>query len=258
MPLGKQRTREHVIADLGINHLERYILLCGHTAQRIQHDYGYNLFMTTYNSRGEIEQGWTYFQVKATSRLLLLKDRRTITWTLSRRDLKLWLGENYPVILVIDQAPRDRAYWLDVQAYFSGQRRLALFGPGKRSTATFRRAKSWIDKPSTSSPDASIRPIKYSIEGHRTMSKPVISFADLRRILLDLGLTEVVVPKSHVGFLHSDSGTEIYLPIQRLNQRVAPRYLAVVRTMLNAKGLLDGDEFDSFVADVAARHSVSG
>jgi Domain of unknown function (DUF4365) len=131
MPLGKQRTREHVIADLGINHLERYILLCGHTSQRIQHDYGYDLYMTTYDSNGEIQPGWVYFQVKATRRLPLLKGRRSISWTLSRRDLKLWLGENYPVILVIYHAPRDRAYWLDVQDFFSGPSSLTLFGPGE-------------------------------------------------------------------------------------------------------------------------------
>ncbi|MFI5387310.1 MAG: DUF4365 domain-containing protein [Fimbriimonadales bacterium] len=125
------RTRAHVIADLGINQLERHILLCGHTPQRIQHDYGYDVFMTTYNPNGEIQQGWVYFQVKATSRLPLLKDGKTISWTISRRDLKLWLSENYPVILVIYHAPRDRAYWLDVQGFFSGPRSLALFSPGE-------------------------------------------------------------------------------------------------------------------------------
>jgi hypothetical protein len=35
------------------------------------------------------------------------------------------------VILVIYDAPRDRAYWLDVQDYFSGPRSLGLFGPGQ-------------------------------------------------------------------------------------------------------------------------------
>ena len=72
------------------------------------------------------------------------------------------------------------------------------------------------------------------------MSKPAISFADLRRLLLDLAFTDVVVPKSHMGFLHADSEMESFLPNYRPNQRVAPRHLAVVRTMLDAKGLLDG------------------
>ena len=127
--LGKLQTREHVIADLGINHLERHILLCGHTPQRIQHDYGYDLLMITYSPRGEVQGGWAYFQVKATRRLPLLKDGKTISWAVSRRDLKLWLSETCPVILVIYHAPRDRAYWLDVQDYFLGPNSLALFRP---------------------------------------------------------------------------------------------------------------------------------
>ena len=127
----KLRTREHVIADLGINHLERQILLCGHTPQRITQDYGYDLFMTTYSPGGEVQEGWVYFQVKATARLPILRDRKTISWPVSRRDLRLWLSENYPVILVIYQASRDRAYWLDVQDYFSGSNSAALFKSGE-------------------------------------------------------------------------------------------------------------------------------
>jgi hypothetical protein len=30
------------------------------------HDYGYDLFMTTYSADGEAQEGWVYFQVKAT------------------------------------------------------------------------------------------------------------------------------------------------------------------------------------------------
>ena len=127
----KLRTREHVIADLGVNHLERHILLCGHTPQRMTHDYGYDLFMTTYSRGGEAQEGWVYFQVKATNRLPLLKDGRTISWSVSRRDLRLWLNENYPVILVVYHAPRDRAYWLAVQDSFLGPNSPALFGPGE-------------------------------------------------------------------------------------------------------------------------------
>jgi hypothetical protein len=41
----KRRTREHVIADLSINHVERFIRRCGWTAERTRHDYGLNLDM---------------------------------------------------------------------------------------------------------------------------------------------------------------------------------------------------------------------
>jgi hypothetical protein len=76
---GKTRTREHVIADLGINHVERQLLLCGCTVQRLHPDYGYDLSMTSFNAQGEIEPGIIYFQVKATDNLPLLADGKTIS-----------------------------------------------------------------------------------------------------------------------------------------------------------------------------------
>jgi hypothetical protein len=96
------------------------------------------------------------------------------------------------------------------------------------------------------------------MEGYRAMSRPAISFADLRRLLLGLGFTHVTVPKSHEAFLHADSHTEIFLPLYKSNQRVAPHHIAPVRAMLDAKGVLDGEEFDRLVAGVAVEHPASG
>jgi hypothetical protein len=90
------------------------------------------------------------------------------------------------------------------------------------------------------------------------MSRPAITFTDLRRLFTELGFTEVVVPKSHVAFLHADSGTEIFLPLYKPDQRVAPRHLVPVRAMLDAKGVLDEAGFDLAVAEIAAKHSVPG
>jgi hypothetical protein len=39
----KRRTREHVIADLSVNHVERQALLCGFSVERIRVDYGIDL-----------------------------------------------------------------------------------------------------------------------------------------------------------------------------------------------------------------------
>jgi len=39
----KRRTREHIIADLGVNHVEKCILECGWTVQRFSPDYGLDL-----------------------------------------------------------------------------------------------------------------------------------------------------------------------------------------------------------------------
>lgn len=65
-PRGKMRTRQHVLADLGVNYLEWHVLLCGYTVHRVQSDYGYDLVLTTYRQMGEIEPGAVYIQVKAT------------------------------------------------------------------------------------------------------------------------------------------------------------------------------------------------
>jgi hypothetical protein len=79
----------------------------------------------------------------------------------------------------------------------------------------------------------------------------------LRQLLLDMGFSEIVVPKSHIGFRHADSGAEIMLPLYRVNQNVAPRHLLLVRVTLDAKGLMEGDEFDDFVASRSAKQSAS-
>ncbi len=41
----KQRTRQHVIADQSVNYVERFIIDEGHTAQRLERDYGYDLLL---------------------------------------------------------------------------------------------------------------------------------------------------------------------------------------------------------------------
>ena len=53
----KRRTREHIIADLAVNHVERQALLCGFTVERNRYDYGIDLEITPFDENGEIEPG---------------------------------------------------------------------------------------------------------------------------------------------------------------------------------------------------------
>ena len=76
-------------------------------------------------------------------------------------------------------------------------------------------------------------------------------------MLLDLGFKEVPVNKPHLGFQHDERDLLIALPPYRSNALVAPHHLAYVRTMLEGKGLLDGEEFDRIVANGLTRHSAS-
>jgi hypothetical protein len=107
-----------VIADLSANHVEKQALLCGFSVERVRHDYGIDLILFTYDQDGAVESGEILLQLKATDRLKRVGKGKFVAYRLDRTDLRSWLGEFQPVILVVYDAPGDRAYWLYVQAYF--------------------------------------------------------------------------------------------------------------------------------------------
>jgi hypothetical protein len=112
----KRRTREHVIADQSVNYVERFVIDAGHTIQRQEHDYGYDLNVLTYDAEGYVEPGTFYLQLKAFHKLDERKGQ--YIFDLDVRDYNLWMLELIPVILVLFDASRRKAYWLYVQRYF--------------------------------------------------------------------------------------------------------------------------------------------
>jgi hypothetical protein len=70
-----RRTRGHIIADLSANFVERSALLAGYSVERIQHDYGIDLLLFTYNEAGEIENASISLQLKATDTLPVLANQ---------------------------------------------------------------------------------------------------------------------------------------------------------------------------------------
>src|SRR5258708_16361384 len=112
----KRRTREHIIADLSIHHVERFILEEGHTVQRLGSDYGYDLIVWTFDDRGYAEPGAIYAQLKAME--TLKENGSDYVYDLDIRDYNLWVREENPVILILFDAIRRRAFWLPVQRYF--------------------------------------------------------------------------------------------------------------------------------------------
>jgi len=77
----KQRTREHVIADLSVHHVEGFILEEGHTTQRLGSDYGYDLLLWTFDEHGYAEPGSIYFQFKAGRHCNRAEQIMCMTWT---------------------------------------------------------------------------------------------------------------------------------------------------------------------------------
>ena len=71
---GKLRTREHVVADLGVNFVERQVLLAGFAAGRVAPDYGLDLRMVTFSPVGEV-----LVRIRdALCKLVSLKDNRLL------------------------------------------------------------------------------------------------------------------------------------------------------------------------------------
>jgi hypothetical protein len=124
----KLRTREHVLADLSANFVEKQALLCGFAVERMRFDYGIDLMVRTFNRRGEVENGELFFQLKATDRIGRIGGGNAVSCRIERAHLRHWLNEWDPVVLALYDARADGAYWLFVQGYFEG---LAGFDLGR-------------------------------------------------------------------------------------------------------------------------------
>jgi hypothetical protein len=112
----KQRTRQHVIADQSVHFVEGFILEEGHTAERLLRDYGYDLTMMTFDEEGYAEPNNVYFQIKASELLKAAAGR--YVYDIDIRDYNLWIHEQIPVVLVLYDATRRKAYWQDIKRYF--------------------------------------------------------------------------------------------------------------------------------------------
>src|SRR5947209_676903 len=112
LPLRKRRTRGHVIADQSINYVERVILEDNHVTQRPGSDYGYDLMLFTFDGQGYTEPGLVYLQFKAAESLHVVGS--AYVFDLDVRDYQLWVLEKMPVILILFDASRKRAYWLAI------------------------------------------------------------------------------------------------------------------------------------------------
>ena len=97
----KLRTRQHIIEDLGFNHIEKQILLSGNVLRRFgDNDYGYDGMIDTFSAEGEAENLSFKFQLKSTDNMELSHQKAGFAFDLSKRDLELWLKNAHPVLLI--------------------------------------------------------------------------------------------------------------------------------------------------------------
>jgi hypothetical protein len=115
----KRRVREHVIADMSVNFLERQVLRRSHQLLRIpQPEYGLDAMMLHFADTGEIENGVVFFQAKATDSPDLIDHGKSVAAVVETAHLHYWYWvSHHPVILVLYDAAKHRGFWLDVQRY---------------------------------------------------------------------------------------------------------------------------------------------
>lgn len=112
----KQRTAEHILADLAVHHLQGFVLRKGHVVEKISSDYGYDLVMFTFDSEGYIEPDMVLLQVKGRQTWEVVDAE--IVFDLSIKDFNLWRAESNPVVLVLYDGGKNQAWWVWIQQYF--------------------------------------------------------------------------------------------------------------------------------------------
>ncbi len=113
----KRRTREHNIADLSVNYVEKFALLNGFSVERIYSDYGYDLNVYTFNEKGEFENGSIFIQLKATDKLKSVNNNSEVSFSIDKKDINTWYNEPYPVIFILYDAKNEVGYWVYIQQY---------------------------------------------------------------------------------------------------------------------------------------------
>lgn len=128
----KRRTRSHTIADLSVNFVERLALKCGFVIQRENPDYSLDLRVSTFDTHGNVEAEQVWLQLKATDAIedYRLGREDCFSYSIVAKDYFYWVDEVImPVFLVLYDAQREEAYWVDIKRFEQSQ-------PASRSSKT--------------------------------------------------------------------------------------------------------------------------
>ena len=121
----KLRTRQQIVEDLALNHIEKQILLSGNVFKRdIDNDYGYDGVINTFDEQGQLDNLTFMIQAKSTDGIQSPPPKAGFRVDLSKQDLERWLSIGLPVLLILYDAQGDKAYFTDLQDYFNENRHL--------------------------------------------------------------------------------------------------------------------------------------
>jgi hypothetical protein len=192
--------------------VERHALLCGYSVERRVHDYGIDLTIATYDGQGKVEPGAVLAQLKATDHLKRVAGGQMVACRIERADLRAWLREPWPVILVVYDAVTDMAFWLYVQEHFQQKPR---FNPDRGSASV------------------TIRIPRANVVNATAMRH----FARCRDRL----------PGPYWYFEHSPWGTILAYRAYQPGENLSWHYLVATHRQLDERGLLEADEFEALL-----------
>ncbi len=86
-----RRTRQHVIAAMGLIHVQKAFIDKGHTVDRGSEDYGYDLVANTFDEDGYQEDGDIRIQVKATDTIHRFRRRDSFSYEIKSKHYNLWI-----------------------------------------------------------------------------------------------------------------------------------------------------------------------
>ena len=78
-----------------------------------------------------------------------------------------------------------------------------------------------------------------------------ISFAQLERVLGELGYQKRVVPRKAVVYDHS-TGPSLYVALHKANEQVPGHVLGYIRQQLDVFGIIERADFEGMLQAVAA------
>jgi hypothetical protein len=110
----KRRTSEHITEDLSLHHITGLILRAKFAIDRVVQDYGIDLWMQTFDEKGEVEQEAILMQLKAAEDLsrYAMKATPCFSYPLEIKDIRLWKSHLLPFYLILYDAKLREAYWL--------------------------------------------------------------------------------------------------------------------------------------------------
>jgi predicted RNA binding protein YcfA (HicA-like mRNA interferase family) len=79
-----------------------------------------------------------------------------------------------------------------------------------------------------------------------------ITFGAIESLLIGLGFVRLQTAGDHRAFRHEETHTLIVLPGGPANRELDGIHRAMVRRMLDARGVLDGEDFDTLLAQSMA------